>query len=349
MSENKHLTPVWIIYVDGRRLDVAHEGALRRITITDRLNGISSFSIVFDTTEVKVREEGLFSLESEISIHLGYKDDIAEVFSGEVLAFRAIFPETGAEQLEVSGCSVLHKLAHAVRIHDFEEKTVSDIIRGIVDAYSLQLEMEDFGASWAFSSRQGCTDYKYLADCAAMYGKNFYAAGNKIYIGDEITVRTDEIIYEWGKSLITFEASQNIRNVISDIDYIGWDPQKEESLVGTAGLSDLAVKVGGSNDWTGISNGGNGKFKELQMEMALVDGENAKQLALGKLQRNSYAFCRASGSGEGNYKLRPGMRVTVKMVGESFVGDYIADTVTHLFDPGGGYSTGFTLKRNMCP
>ena len=349
MSENKHLTPVWIIYVDGRRLDTAHEGALRRINISDRLNGISSFSILFDTTEVKVREEGFISLESEISIHLGYKDDIEEVFSGEVLGFRAIFPETGAEQLEVSGCNVLHKLAHAVRLHDFEEKTISDIIRGIVDAYSLQLEMDDFGASWVFSTRQGLTDYKYLANFAEMYGKNFFAAGNKIYIGDEITVRSDEIIYEWGKSLITFEASQNIKNVISEIDYVGWDPQKEESFTGTASLSDLAVKVGGSNDWTGVSNGGNGKFREIQMEMAMIDADNAKQLALGKLKQNSFAFSSAKGSGEGNYKLRPGMRVTIKMVGESFEGEYIADTVTHLFDHNSGYITEFALKRNMCP
>ena len=27
---NKHLTPVWIVYVDGKRLDTDHEGALKK-------------------------------------------------------------------------------------------------------------------------------------------------------------------------------------------------------------------------------------------------------------------------------------------------------------------------------
>ena len=31
MGENKHLTPVWIVYVDGKRLDTDHEGALGQI------------------------------------------------------------------------------------------------------------------------------------------------------------------------------------------------------------------------------------------------------------------------------------------------------------------------------
>lgn len=37
---NKHLTPMWIVYVDGQRLDIAHEGALQRIVVDDRLNDV---------------------------------------------------------------------------------------------------------------------------------------------------------------------------------------------------------------------------------------------------------------------------------------------------------------------
>ena len=31
-DNNKHLTPVWIVYVDGKRLDTDHEGALKKYT-----------------------------------------------------------------------------------------------------------------------------------------------------------------------------------------------------------------------------------------------------------------------------------------------------------------------------
>ena len=50
-DENKTLTPVWIVYVDGKRLDTKHEGALKKIVVNDRLNGVGTFSLLFDVSE----------------------------------------------------------------------------------------------------------------------------------------------------------------------------------------------------------------------------------------------------------------------------------------------------------
>jgi hypothetical protein len=348
MSEIKHLTPVSIIYVDGRRLDSEHEGALRSITVNDRLNGIATFSVIFDTTNVKVLEEGFFSLESEISIHLGYKDDVEEVFSGEVLGFRGVFSESDSEQLEVTGCNILHKLNHASHFRSFEQKTPAAVIKGLIDGYSLKAEIDDFGISSAFLSEENRTDFEYLMELAGAYGKQIYAAGSTIYVKNEISIRQDEIIYEWGKSLVSLEAAQNICDLVSGVDFIGWDNLKNESFAGKAEMNDLSVKIGGSKDWTGISKGGNGNFTDTKVDLNCKDTDDAKQLALGVLQDNSFSFGFVQGMGEGNYKLRPGMRVTVKMVGETFEGEYMAQTVTHRYGHRTGYVTAFTLKRNMC-
>lgn len=349
MSENKHLTPVWIVYVDGKRLDVDHEGALKKIVINDRLNGVSTFSLLFDTTAVKIRDSGAISLESKVSIHLGYKDDVDEVFDGEVLAFRAILPEYGVEQLEVSGCNALHRLAHGLHYRSFEKKAPSAILKELIDGYSLKAKLDEFGAEAPFSSEQGQSDYEYLMSVAGTYGKDVYAYGDTVYIADEISVHTDEIIYEWGKSLVSFEGEQDIRPLLSECAYIGWDGLKNESFTGKAAVADLPVKVGGSKDWTKVSKGGGGKWAGTVIDNSLVDADDATKRATGMLQTNSFFFSRAKGSGEGNYKLLPGMRVTIKMAGESFSGEYIADTVTHRFDYRSGYMTDFTLKRNMSP
>ena len=92
MGENKHLTPVWIVYVDGERLDPMYEGALEleRIVIDDKLNGVGTGVLEFDSSMIKIRDSGTFSLESYVSVHLGYKDDCEQVFAGEVTEFRAI-------------------------------------------------------------------------------------------------------------------------------------------------------------------------------------------------------------------------------------------------------------------
>jgi phage protein D len=349
MGENKHLTPVWIIYVDGKRLDTAHEGALRHIFINDFLNGISTFSVLFDASESNIAETDFFSQGSQVSIHLGYKDDVQEVFSGEVHALTVKCPEYGTVELEVTGHNILNRLNRGIHYRTFEEKAVSEILKGLIDSYSLQSEVEDFGSSHAFTSQEGETDYHFIAKCAEAYGKNFFAAGNKVFIGDEISVRSDEIIYELGKSLIKFEATLNTGNQLSSVDCIGWDSQKGESFIGTARLSDIPLTAGGSKKWTDISKSGNEKSIEDQVGLNLKDADEAKQLALGALQKRSFELYTAEGTGEGNYKLRPGMRVTIKTVGKKFEGEYIAFVVKHIFDHTAGYITQFKLGRNMVP
>jgi phage protein D len=348
MTENKHLTPIQIIYADGKRLDTEHEGALREITIRDTLNGISSFSILFDTTETKIADKNILSLESQLSIHLGYKDDAEEVFSGEVLEMKAIFPEFGTEQLEVSGCNILHKLHHGEHSSSFEKMTPSDIIKGIIESYSLKAEVDEFGSAAEYSSQDGCTDYDYLIDMANLYGKDVFANKDTIYVANDISIRSDEIILEWGKSLISFEANLSMKNLLSRYDYIGWDPLKNESFTSGAALSDILVKVGGSKDWTKISKGGQNKFTGYTSDLRIYDADDAKQRAAGLIQKNSFQFSYGFGKTEGNYKMRPGMRVKVKMTGEKFEGEYIAEHVTHRFNYSNGYTTSVLLKRNMC-
>ncbi len=185
-------------------------------------------------------------------------------------------------------------------------------------------------------------------ETAKAYGKQVFADGTTVYVKDEISVRSDEVIYEWGKSLISFDVNQNNVKQASEVNYIGWDELKNESFVGKAGMGDLPVKIGGGKSWSDLYKGGGEEYITTHIDSDLLDADEARQLAQGLLQSGSYSFCTAQGKGEGNYKLRPGMRVTVKYVGALFEGEYTAQTVTHRFEKSVGYITEFILKRNMC-
>jgi phage protein D len=251
--------------------------------------------------------------------------------------------------LEVTGSNILHKFTHASHFRNFEGKSPSDVIKGLADSYALKPEVEDFGASRDFLTEEGLSDYEYLLTTADAYGKHIFASGSALYVGNEISVRADEIVYEWGKSLVKFEGFQDISRLTSGVDCIGWDFLKNEPFTARASLPDIPVKIGGANDWTGVSKGGGGKFVETLINYSLKDADEAKQFAVGRLQGNSFLFGYAGGSGEGDYRLRPGMRVTIKMVGESFAGEYRAHAVKHSLNFQRGYTTGFILQRNMLP
>ena len=347
-DENKKLTPVWIVYVDGKRLDTKHEGALKKIVINDKLNGVGTFSLLFDISAEKLPELGSFSLESQISIHLGYKDDIAEVFDGEITAFAGHFEEFGHETVEVRGCNASYKLKHGNHFISYENKTFSEAIKGIIENYSLRAEIDSFGACRIFESIKGVSDYDFLMWAAERYGKDVYAYGNKVYVKDSIEFESSEVIFEWGKSLISFYPVKDISELYSDCRCIGWDSLKCESFIGNANVNDVAKKIGGSNAWLSCSKCGSGKWIDNIVDNSFVDEDDAKNVALGRLQHNSYKFMTAKGKAEGTYTLFPGMIVSIKYVGDTFSGDYITDSVTHEFDNANGYTTSFTLKRNMC-
>ena len=93
-SENRTLTPVWIAYVDGVRLGTGYEGALRRIHIHDRLDFAGTASLLFGSSPLDFCNDGTFTIGSEFSIHLGYKDDVHEVFTGDVTGLTPVWMNT---------------------------------------------------------------------------------------------------------------------------------------------------------------------------------------------------------------------------------------------------------------
>ncbi len=64
--------------------------------------------------------------------------------------------------------------------------------------------------------------------------------------------------------------------------------------------------------------------------------------------QSSFKFQTVRVKSEGNYKIKPGNRLTVKYLGELFSGEYLIKFVTHTFNMLTGYETECDLCRNYC-
>ena len=102
--EEKHLTPVWIVYVDGKRLDTEHEGALQKIHMDDVLDGVGACTLEFDTSAVRIAELFLLNVWvrciSDTKMTAGtclpeklliLKQDIMNTETKDSLLFAAVF------------------------------------------------------------------------------------------------------------------------------------------------------------------------------------------------------------------------------------------------------------------
>ena len=329
------------------RLEPAYEGALERIVVDDQLDGVGSAVLEFDSGAKQIRDSGTFALESQVSVHLGYKDDCAQVFAGEVTEFRADFSADGHERIKVVCRNCLYKLQNAYQSRAFEEKRVSDALKERLESYGLKGNIEPFGAVKHYFVENGVTDYEYLMQNAKKYGKTVYAYEDTVYIQDEVTISEAEVILEWGKSVISFRCSENLKGQLSGCVFAGWDELKCEGITERAELADIAVKAGGEHTWKDNGKGAGGVWESVFSADDVYDSEDAKQRAAGYLQNRSMEYQTGAVKCEGNRHIFPGMRITVKNVGDYFSGEYIAERVVHELSVSRGFMTEVYVKRNM--
>ncbi len=345
-DENKTLTPVWIAYVDGKRLNTDYEGALKSIQVMDCINGIGTAKMLFDMSAINFDTDEVFSIMSEVSIHLGYKDDVEEVFKGVVSHFAPRFKPYENPKMEVVISSQLFLLKKGKHARLYQDKTPSDIIKEILAEYNLEADVEDFGPKITQIEQINETDFDFIKQLAEIYGKSIYCYNNKVIVKAEVTPSNDEVILEWGKSLIFAETEINLESQLSEATCFGYDLQSDKTFTATAKMSDLSLKIGGNYSWEDNSKGCD-KNKVHFIEGG-IDQTDAKEIAAAYLLRRSFEFQTAKAKCEGDYKIKPGNRLTLKYLGEQFSGEYLIRYVNHTFDMLSGYETECGLARNFC-
>ena len=347
-SENKTLTPIWIVYADGARLPWKYEGALKKIRVSDRLSSIGTASLVFGMSVPDFDNDDVFSEGSEVSVHLGYKDDVEEVFNGEVTGFAPRFGEYGTPQMEVQIETKLHRLDKGIRSKAFESKTTAQIIKEIITNHNLKAEVEEFGPKHDYTEQRNITDYDYITQLACKYGKAVWCQGNTIYVKTEITPSDDDVILEWGKSIISARTRTSIARQLSAATCTGWSIMDCRGFTATATMKDIPLRIGGEYSWEANSKGYDPKRTEQITTEEILDEEDAAAVAKAYIQNRSFKFQSCDIKTQGNYRIKPGNRLTVKYVGKQSDGEYLIESVEHTLDMQGGFITRCHLIRNFC-
>ena len=318
------LTPAWIVYVDGRRLDPEHEGLLKAIRVENNLNKISTCTLSFSDD---ISSKGILTLLSNVSVHIGYKDDIQPLFYGDITARQYSFNEHG-EKYEVVCSNVVQRMNHGMQCNAFEHKTPAAIIREIIERYGLQAEVEEFGPEYEFTAQRYCSAYEYIQSLSKTYGKEIYAWGNTVYVQDEITIKDDQIVYEKGKTLISCYAEDSLIC------------EKEAFFIDTDIRNGEDIKGGSANPEKGKCN--------HYIVSYCVDNEDAENKAYGYLKNILKKYRIADIKVSGDYRLQPGMRVELKYIDSDTDGEYIVEQVKHEIDKR-GYVTYAELYKPIIP
>ena len=330
------------------RLGTGYEGALKRIYIHDRLDFAGTASLLFDISSADFGKDCAFAIGSEVSIHLGYKDDVQEVFAGEVTGFAPRLDEYSAPLMEVKMHSKLHRLNKGTRCASFEHKTPASIIRDIVQGYNLNADVEEFGPEYNYIEQKNLTDYGYIMYLAGKYGKTVYCHGNTVHVKTEITPTDDDVVLEWGKTIISARTKTDLAAQLSAVTATGWDMRKCSGFTATATMKNVPLKIGGEYCWEDNAKGYDPHKVGQLSSSSFTDEKDAMEVARSVLLGRSLQFQSCEAKTEGNCRIRSGNRLTVKYLGKHSDGEYLVYSVEHDFSVQDGYFTTCHLKRNFC-
>ena len=305
-------------------------------------------SLLFGSSPLDFCNDGTFTIGSEVSIHLGYKDDVQEVFAGEVTGFAPRLDEYSAPLMEVKMHSKLHRLNKGTRCASFEHKTPAGIIRDIVQGYNLNADVEEFGPEYNYIEQKNFTDYGYIMYLAGKYGKTVYCHGNTVHVKTEIAPTDDDVVLEWGKTIISAMTKTDLAAQLSAVTATGWDMRKCSGFTATATMKDVPLKIGGEYCWEDNAKGYDPHKVWRLSSSSFTDEKDAMEVARSVLLGRSLQFQSCEAKTEGNCRIRPGNRLTVKYLGRHSDGEYLVYSVEHSLSAQDGYFTTCHLKRNFC-
>ncbi len=337
--------PTFIVYLDGTRLSVEQEGAVKQIIINDRLNVPSSCSIILSDTEKMWMDDSAFEEGVAVSVHLGYKDDIDEVFNGEITGMDVQFRKGAGTTTVVKCLNTIHRLRRVKKHRIFSETTDTDIFDEIASENGLSLEIDDIGGDKLFMIQKDITDHEFILGAAMRYGCKLWAHEKNLYFKKENEEDSEEIILEWGKTLKDFSASLDTSNIITEVSVTGWDNDKGESFTGMKAFGDVSPVGGSTLGGDSVDSNFGGAAVSIT-DAKVLDQSEAEQLALDVLNANSFNFMKGSGACGGNFLIKAGVLVTLKEVGGKFSGDYIVEEARHVLHASTGYTTYFSVMRN---
>ena len=192
------------------------------------------------------------------------------------------------------------------------------------------------------------TDYGYIMYLAGKYGKTVYCQGNTVHVKTEITPTDDDVVLERGKTIISARTKTDLAAQLSAVTATGWNMRKCSGFTATATMKDVPLKIGGEYCWEDNAKGYDPHKVGQLSSSSFTDEKDAMEVARSVLLGRSLQFQSCEAKTEGNCRIRPGNRLTVKYLGRHSDGEYLVYSVEHSLSAQEGYFTTCHLKRNFC-
>jgi phage protein D len=325
------------VLVDGQDMPQDQKDRIKEIRIADylRLPDVCTLHIAFPQAD---GVDGMpFNVGTALEVRLGARQAASPspLFKGQVVT---VEPEFGA-----GGCSVLiraydrsHLLHRSRVVRTFQNQTSSDIVTKIAQENGLSAQCEPSGEPHEFLQQDNETDWDFIWRMAERVGFEFVVEDETAHFRKPTTDAPVEL--EWPTTLRSFRPRVTAVQQVQKVTLLAQDPKTKQAISSQADTPNQVAQIG--LDRAGVAGAFDAATVHVATEPVASSGEG-DALTQALLDKLANGYIAAEGVAAGNPRIKAGVQIKVRGVGEKFGGTYRVATSTHLLRGGGAYETHF--------
>ena len=344
------LTPEFRIEIDGSAVSEQVRADLIAVRVLEDVEATSMFSFVlhcWDEVEMKVKwiDDPLFKEGAAVAIHMGYRDQLEKIFSGEISGLEPEFHSAEAPVLTVRGYDRGHRLMKERKTKSYVQMSDSDIASQIASKAGLTAKVERTPVTLEYVLQNNQTDLEFLTARAGRIGYEVFVQDKTLYFRPHQIAGSESLTLRREVELLEFYPRSTTMNQVAQTTVRGWDPKKKKEFVAKAQTGDVRDKLGANSGPSTTQRAFTGTGT-MMVHLPVSSQAEADQLASGLL--NEIALCHVAGDGVciGRPDLRPGKLIKIEGIGKRFSGSYYVTATEQSYLPSRGYRTAFTVRRN---
>ena|GEM_PF-742097 len=337
------LAPRYEIRLAGVTMAADIADQVMALTVETDLDLAGSFSFTLPNLDNQLLDSPLLDPGKTVEIHLGYGNDLAPAFLGEIASIEPSFPQDGAPTITVTGYDKSYRLRRDQPEPTDYPMMTDSLIAARIAAESGLIPIIDPTPGLPEKITQVESDMAFLKSRAERYFFDVYVEWDRLHFHFP-RPQTAAHVLEWGKNLSSFSPRISSAGLAGLQVVRGYNQELAQSIEVTVLAADfdpdsLLERLGSSALDLLRSFARQGIRKE-SIENPLHAAVLAKSL-LSDLLEGMYV---GSGSCIGIPDLVAGNYVAIRGVGRRFSGTYRVRKVTHRIG-GNGFTTDFSISR----
>ncbi|MCH9693182.1 MAG: phage baseplate assembly protein V [Gammaproteobacteria bacterium] len=335
MSASETL-PQLNIEVAGVTLDDTSALSLTEVRILQRLSLPSLCELVFQVPGTAIANVEIMSIGTPIRVVVNAGEVL---FDGEVTALHHAHSPACGHEVRVRGYDKLHRLRKHQQVRAFSDKRLPELARELLADLSLEIAIDDAGPVWPRIVQWHQSDLELLTEISNRCGQYFTLSDGVVkFVSLEGSEAVTPLVL--GESLLEIEIDANTESACRQLDIHAWDPWHAEPCDGSATQARSGRDIQLDVDHASVGSDALCTFADE----AFQSGAQASCLAQAELDRRVGSEVVCKGVATGNAELRPGSRVNLAGVGETFRGNYVVTAVTHSIDRESGFRSAFDTR-----